>query len=201
MNTRILTIVTALASIAFFVTVYAGIKQGEINEQDRRQNLGTERNRQDGPTSSDAGDGHPQADPRGTGVGGAHVQDNPAIPPQPATQAVHLRGGGDSGVVGADARVFEVTAYCPCEKCCGKFADGITASKKPVTFNGGKFVAADPSLPFGTMVRVPGYNDGKAIPILDRGGAIKGKRLDVFFPTHQAALNWGRQTLIVEIMK
>jgi len=89
-----------------------------------------------------------------------------------------------------------VTAYCPCEKCCGRWADGVTASGRPVTFNGGRFVAADRSVPFGTMIHVPGYG---TVPVLDRGGAIRGNRLDVFFPDHTQALKWGRRTLTVTI--
>ena len=94
---------------------------------------------------------------------------------------------------------MNVSAYCPCKKCCERFADGVTASGQPVTANGGRFVAAPPSLSFGTMVRVPGYASGEAVPVLDRGGSIKGNRLDVFFPTHKAALEWGRQYLLIKI--
>jgi len=114
-------------------------------------------------------------------------------------------GASDTGRVGHAGRsvrqLFNVSAYCPCEKCCGKHADGITASGKPVTFNGGHFVAADKGIPFGTLISIPGYHGGKPVPVLDVGGAIKGNRLDVFFPTHQEALNWGRQYLTCEVMK
>jgi len=96
-------------------------------------------------------------------------------------------------------RHMRVTAYCPCVKCCGRWADGITASGKPVTANGGRFVAADRSLPFGTLVRVPGYADGEPVPVLDRGGAIRNDRLDVFFPSHDEALEWGVRWLDVQI--
>ncbi|MGN6724584.1 MAG: 3D domain-containing protein, partial [Tepidisphaeraceae bacterium] len=37
------------------------------------------------------------------------------------------------------------------------------------------------------------------VPVLDRGGAIKGYHLDVFFPSHQQALDWGRRWVVVEI--
>ena len=94
---------------------------------------------------------------------------------------------------------YKVTAYCPCEKCCGDQADGITASGKPVTYNEGRFVAADASLPFGTMVSIPGYTTESHVPVLDRGGAIKGGRIDVFFPTHREALEWGVRTLWVRV--
>ena len=54
-------------------------------------------------------------------------------------------------------------------------------------------------LPFGSRVRIPGYHNGEPVPVLDRGGAIKGYHLDVFFPSHQQALDWGRRWVVVEI--
>ena len=93
-----------------------------------------------------------------------------------------------------------VTAYCPCTRCCGPRAHGVTASGARVTANGGHFVAADKMvLPFGTRVIVPGYAGGAAVPVLDVGGDIKGNRLDVFFPTHRAARAWGNRWLTVRI--
>ena len=90
------------------------------------------------------------------------------------------------------------TAYCPCDRCCGEFADGITASGRSVYTNGSKFIAAPANVPFGTWVIVPGYHD-TAVPVLDRGGAIKGDRIDVFFPTHQDALNWGVREMTITL--
>ena len=98
-------------------------------------------------------------------------------------------------------RQMRVTAYCPCVKCCGKWADGYTASGHKIK-PGDKFVAAPKDIAFGTMIYIPGY--GKA-PTLDRGGSIKGDRLDVFFDDfngisgHDRALNWGVQNLEVRI--
>jgi 3D (Asp-Asp-Asp) domain-containing protein len=92
-----------------------------------------------------------------------------------------------------------VTAYCPCTKCCGENASGITASGKLVTDNNGQFVAADPSLSFGTKLIIPGYASG-AVEVLDRGGAIRGNHIDVFFPTHEEALKWGRKMLDVVVV-
>ena len=97
--------------------------------------------------------------------------------------------------------MMEVTAYCPCKKCCGPKARGITASGKRVNHNGGLFVAADKSLfDFHTQLKVPGYASGRAVPVLDRGGAIKGNKLDVFFPSHAEALRWGRQMIAVTVV-
>jgi 3D (Asp-Asp-Asp) domain-containing protein len=96
---------------------------------------------------------------------------------------------------------MEVTAYCPCKKCCGKHARGITASGLKVTHNRGLFVAADTVLPFHTKLIIPGYASDHAVPVLDRGGAIKGNRIDVFFPTHEQARQWGRRTVEVTILE
>lgn len=95
---------------------------------------------------------------------------------------------------------MHVTAYSPDERSCGKWADGITASGASVWTNGMKLVAADTRLlPFGSIVSVPGYHGGKPVPVLDRGGAIKGHRLDVLYPTHEIARRWGNQWLQVTV--
>ena len=94
-----------------------------------------------------------------------------------------------------EAMDANVSAYCPCERCCGKYSDGITANGYKIQ-PGDKFCAADSRFPFGTLMNIPGY--GK-VPVLDRGGVIKGDKLDVYFSTHQEALQWGRQHLQVKI--
>lgn len=82
---------------------------------------------------------------------------------------------------------FEITFYCSCEKCCGKNT-GITASGEGV--QEGVTVAADTTvLPFGTVIYIEGY--GQRI-VQDRGGAIKGKLLDIYVSDHNTALQLGR---------
>ena len=93
-----------------------------------------------------------------------------------------------------------VTAYSPDARSCGKFADGITASLKSVWTNGMRLVAADSRLlPIGSIISVPGYAGGDVVPVLDRGGAIKGHRLDVLYPTHEIARQWGVQKVPVTV--
>jgi 3D (Asp-Asp-Asp) domain-containing protein len=71
-----------------------------------------------------------------------------------------------------------------------------------ITFSGWKadigVIAVDPEvIPLGSIVYVPGY--GYAIA-LDRGGAIKGNRIDLFFHDPQKALEWGvREVEIIVI--
>ena len=95
---------------------------------------------------------------------------------------------------------MKVTGYSPDDRSCAPFADGITASGYSVRTNGMKLVAADTSiLPLGTLVSVPGYDDGRVVAVLDRGGRIKGPRLDLLFPTHEEAVAWGMQHVPVTI--
>jgi len=82
---------------------------------------------------------------------------------------------------------FKLTAYCPCVKCCGK-TDGITASGAKAVE--GITVAADTSvLPFGTKIII----DGHEYTVQDRGGAVKGNKIDVYFDSHQRAIEFGVQ--------
>ncbi len=93
---------------------------------------------------------------------------------------------------------MRVTAYCPCEKCCGEYSDGYTACGHKIC-PGDVFVAADKKYCFGTEMLISGYNNGKPIKVLDRGGVIRGNRLDVFFNSHDEALEWGVQYLDVKV--
>ena len=93
---------------------------------------------------------------------------------------------------------MRVTAYCPCPKCCGQYSDGITACGHKIQ-PGDVFVAADKRYSFGTEMIISGYNNGQPVKVLDRGGAIKGDRLDVFFASHQEALEWGVRYLDVKV--
>ena len=91
---------------------------------------------------------------------------------------------------------FKLTAYCPCEKCCGEWADGITYMGTVAT--AGRTIAVDPSvIPLGSTVRINGHD----YIAEDIGGAIKQNRVDVFFDTHQAALQFGVQYAAVAIIQ
>jgi 3D (Asp-Asp-Asp) domain-containing protein len=95
---------------------------------------------------------------------------------------------------------MRVTAYCPCPSCCGEYSDGITANGYEIQ-PGDTFVAADRRYPFHTAMLIPGYSNSQPVKVLDRGGAIKGNRLDVFFATHDEALQWGVQYLEVNVRR
>lgn len=95
---------------------------------------------------------------------------------------------------------MRVTAYCPCPQCCGEYSDGVTACGHEIQ-PGDTFVAADRRYPFRTEMLIPGYSNSQPVKVLDRGGAIKGNRLDVFFATHEEALEWGVKYLEVNVRR
>jgi 3D (Asp-Asp-Asp) domain-containing protein len=95
---------------------------------------------------------------------------------------------------------LRVTAYAPDIRCTWPYPGTTTASGLSVNTNHGRLVAADPRLiPLHSLVSVPGYAGGAAVPVLDTGGAIKGSRLDVLLPTFNQAKEWGSRVLSVKI--
>ncbi|MGA0333104.1 MAG: 3D domain-containing protein [Kiritimatiellia bacterium] len=112
---------------------------------------------------------------------------------------------------------MEVTGYCKCGHCCNWKRSWLRLGK-PVIASGPQkgqpkqvgisadgsvarrgTVAADTSvLPMGTILYIPGYGWGQ---VRDRGSAIQGNRLDLFFDSHEEALEWGRQQVQVKIWR
>lgn len=93
-----------------------------------------------------------------------------------------------------EVRQMNITAYCPCKRCNGKWA-GQTASGKPPKV--GTIAADTRYYPFGTKMFIPGYGWGT---VEDRGGKIKGpKKIDLFHNHHNAVRKWGRKYKIVNI--
>lgn len=82
---------------------------------------------------------------------------------------------------------YLTTGYCACVACCGK-TNGVTACG--VIAQANHTIAADTSvLPFGTQVVI----NGKVYTVEDRGGAIRGNRIDIYFASHQEALIYGKR--------
>lgn len=79
---------------------------------------------------------------------------------------------------------FKLTAYCKCSKCCGQWANGVTASGTIAT--AGRTVAMA-GLPFGTKLLI----NGNVYVVEDRGTSYG--HVDIFFNTHSEALAFGRQ--------
>jgi len=122
----------------------------------------------------------------------------PAVTPARPTADIRFYKGKQYRFV--KTILLRVTAYAPDARCCFPYDGTTTASGVPVTTNGGKLAAADTSLiPMHSLVIVPGYARNTPVPVLDRGGAIKGHRLDVLLPTFGQAQSWGVRNLSVKI--
>jgi 3D (Asp-Asp-Asp) domain-containing protein len=95
---------------------------------------------------------------------------------------------------GPKLRRFTVTAYCHCSPICTRRGDGITASG--VRVREGITIAAPRSIPFGTRIHIPGAGWRT---VQDRLSRRYDHRLDLYFTSHRAALQWGIKTLTCTI--
>lgn len=89
---------------------------------------------------------------------------------------------------------LEATAYCHCVQCTGTSYEAPTASGETAKVN--HTVAMAKNIPFGTRVLI-----GEQVYVVeDRGGAITDNRIDIFFNTHQEALEFGRKVVDAKII-
>lgn len=88
---------------------------------------------------------------------------------------------------GAYQQTCEVTAYTPHEN------GSITASGKTPRVG----MAAADHLPFGTKIIV----HGKMYVIEDRFGGGYTDRIDLFFESHDKAMEFGRQVVVIEVVE
>lgn len=96
---------------------------------------------------------------------------------------------------------FTFSAYCPAKCCCGKFADGLTATmEKPVE---GLTVATPYKSQLGrfAVVNIPGVWTNKVVKLNDKmPDKWQGKRYDVFVGDHRRALIWGLKRGTLQIL-
>lgn len=112
-------------------------------------------------------------------------------------QRVHLEDNTETSL--KSLGTFKLTAYCSCEKCCGKWAlnrpkdehgNDIVIGASGEQLQQNFSVAVDKKLiPYGTYL----YIDGTIYKAQDCGGSIKNKRIDVYFNNHQDAKEFGVQ--------
>lgn len=95
---------------------------------------------------------------------------------------------------------YTITAYCSCEKCCGKWAQNRPNGK--VIGSAGIELTPEVSvaspLPFGTILEI----DGNNYIVEDRTSEAIAKRynnkiIDIYFDSHQKALNYGKKSMEV----
>lgn len=102
---------------------------------------------------------------------------------------------------------YKLTAYCPCEKCCGYWAtirpldengNSIIYTASGAIAEAGTTIGVDPDIiPYGTKVKI---NDHIYVA-QDTGGGIGEKHIDVYHDTHESALQFGLSQAEVFILK
>lgn len=102
---------------------------------------------------------------------------------------------------------FQITAYCSCYECCGKYAidrpldeDGneIVYGAAMIPLKEGVSIAADTSIfPYGSELII----DGHTYVVQDCGSAIEGNKLDIYFNNHTDAKEHGIQYKKVYIQR
>lgn len=102
--------------------------------------------------------------------------------------------------------LMTLSAYCPCAEICTK-GNGLPPGSPPLTRAGttpvqGWTIACAPDvLPLGTIVSIEGLAGYRGeMMCVDTGSAIKGRRIDVFFDSHEDALAFGVQRRRVRVV-
>lgn len=90
--------------------------------------------------------------------------------------------------------LFTITGYCGCSKCSG--SRNLTYSGTVPTAN--HTISADLSMfPLGTKLKI----DGITYTVEDKGSAVKGKTLDIYYDSHEEALAKGMYTAEVFLVE
>ncbi|MFD6438276.1 ubiquitin-like domain-containing protein [Peribacillus sp. NPDC060186] len=111
------------------------------------------------------------------------------------TVAQASRGASNVNSTSGKEIYVSSTAYtASCKGCSGVTSTGVDLKSNPDA----KIIAVDPSvIPMGSKVYVEGY--GYAVAA-DKGGAIKGNRIDVFFSSKNDAYRWGVKKVKVRVL-
>jgi len=108
---------------------------------------------------------------------------------QLAIDADKLARTGGAAYADSELVDFHATAYC----LKGRTASGINT--RPGV------IAADPSvLPLGTVVHLRAGRYTGTYTVMDTGGLIKGRRVDVYVPTHKEAREFGRRQVKIKVI-
>ena len=117
---------------------------------------------------------------------------SPEREPAPATPATAASSEKPVVVetIAAPARTYTATAYS---------LRGRTASGRPVARG---LIAADPAvLPLGTRVRLEAGNWSGEYIVADTGGAVRGRKIDVWTPTTREAMQFGKRIVRLTVLE
>lgn len=96
----------------------------------------------------------------------------------------------ETGTPGDSLGTFRISGYCGCERCCGDN----TYTYSGVLPKANHTLSADLNqFPIGTKLWIGGI----VYTVEDMGSGIDGNRLDIYFDTHEEALDYGLQDVEV----
>lgn len=124
----------------------------------------------------------------------------PVAPPKVAEDKPQPKAGSKPKSKSITVQATFYTAYC--EGCSGITATGDDV-RNTIYVNGRRVIAVDPRvIPLRSIVRVT-LADGTSFEAIasDKGGAIKGARIDVLVASKAEAYRLGRQQATVTILK
>jgi len=109
----------------------------------------------------------------------------------PVVDAQANNGGlAYSSPASRDLEKFQATAYC---------VTGITKSGIQVAPG---HVAADPRvIPLGSMIYIDSPIMGGIYQVLDTGALVKGKIIDIYNPSYEQCLEFGRRMVKVKVLR
>jgi 3D (Asp-Asp-Asp) domain-containing protein len=113
------------------------------------------------------------------------------------SQPFAIKGMFEKNVVAPPAQVnlghsdvFHATAYC---------VTGTTRSGAPTAPG---LVSADPTvIPLGSMIYVESPLMGGIYQVLDTGELVKGKIIDIFIPSYEKCVEFGRRMVKVKVLR
>lgn len=132
----------------------------------------------------------------------AEAQRKEALAEATAPSPAISRGNSAQAGVGRSFTATFYTAYCP-TGCTGVTATGYEVSNTIYTPDGLRIVAADTTvILMYSLVQVT-LADGSVFnaQVLDRGGAIKGRIIDVLVASRDEAYRLGRQNVKVHVLR
>jgi len=108
----------------------------------------------------------------------------------PGNPTAHNANLATNSDLGLEAQTYSATAYS---------LRGRTASGRPASRG---LIAADPSvLPLGTRVKVEAGSWSGEYLVADTGGAVRGRRIDIWTPTTREALQFGRRDVKLTVLE
>jgi 3D (Asp-Asp-Asp) domain-containing protein len=118
-----------------------------------------------------------------------HMAHRECSPLADSTMDQSIHGANTFSAV-KDMKNFQATAYC---------VTGITKSGVPVAPG---HVAADPRvIPLGSVIYVDSPLMGGIYQVLDTGELIKGQIIDIFIPSYEHCLEFGRRMVKVKVLR